>query len=238
MRALLVDWLVEVQIKFKLLPETLFLTINLIDRYLSKVSVDQDNFQLLGISSMLIASKYEEIYAPEVRDFVHICGKSYSKDQIIKMESEVLIALDFDVLTVSPYRFLERFFFISNDQDHKTFFLAQYILELSLLEYKFLKYSSSLKASSALYIARKILKVDPSNSWGTVLQKHSEYKESELKICSRDFCSILQMMSKISLKAFHKKFSMEKYMKVAKIISEGNVNKSDENTQVTHVKSE
>ncbi len=66
MRAILIDWLVEVHLKFKLVPETLYLTVSLIDRYLEKVEVHWEKLQLVGVTAMLIASKYEEIYAPEV----------------------------------------------------------------------------------------------------------------------------------------------------------------------------
>lgn len=80
MRIILIGWLVEVHLKFKLLPETLFLTVNLIDRYCEKKQIPRINYQLLGVTSMLIASKYEEIYAPEIRDFVYITDKAYSKE--------------------------------------------------------------------------------------------------------------------------------------------------------------
>jgi hypothetical protein len=86
MRAILIDWLIEVHLKFKLLPETLFLTINLIDRYLEKQVIPRTKLQLVGVTSMLISSKYEEIYAPEVRDFVYITDKAYSKEEILAME--------------------------------------------------------------------------------------------------------------------------------------------------------
>lgn len=82
MRAILVDWIIEVHLKFKLLPETLFITINLIDRYLSIVSIKRNSLQLVGVTAMFIASKYEEIYAPEVRDFVYITDNAYSKTEI------------------------------------------------------------------------------------------------------------------------------------------------------------
>ena len=80
MRAVLISWLVEVHIKFKLLPETLFLTVNIIDRYTEKRQVSRTNYQLLGVAAMLIASKYEEIYAPEVNDFVYMTDKAYTRD--------------------------------------------------------------------------------------------------------------------------------------------------------------
>lgn len=66
MRAILVDWLIEVHRKFELMPESLYLTINILDRFLSVKTVPRRELQLVGISSMLIACKYEEIWAPEV----------------------------------------------------------------------------------------------------------------------------------------------------------------------------
>jgi len=86
MRSVLLDWLVDVHYKFKLLPETLFLTVNLIDRYLEKVEINRKRLQLVGVTSMFIASKYEEIYAPEVKDFAYVTDSAYTKQEILDME--------------------------------------------------------------------------------------------------------------------------------------------------------
>ena len=83
MRSVLVDWLIEVHLKFKLLPETLYLTINLIDRYLSRVKVTRKRLQLVGVTSMLIASKYEEIYPPEIKDFVFVTDQAYNREDVL-----------------------------------------------------------------------------------------------------------------------------------------------------------
>lgn len=56
----------QVHLKFELMPETLFLTINLIDRYLCQQQVPRRLLQLVGVTAMLVAAKYEEIWAPEV----------------------------------------------------------------------------------------------------------------------------------------------------------------------------
>lgn len=82
MRAILVDWLVEVHLKFKLVPETLYLTVNLIDRYLEIDVVSRPKLQLVGVTSLLIASKYEEIYPPELRDLVYICDRAYDRQEV------------------------------------------------------------------------------------------------------------------------------------------------------------
>jgi hypothetical protein len=86
MRMILVDWLVEVHWKFKLSPDTLFLTIHLLDRYLSHVNVKRTKLQLVGVTCMLLASKHEEIYPPEIKDFVHVTDKAYTKQEILNME--------------------------------------------------------------------------------------------------------------------------------------------------------
>ena len=90
MRAILVDWLVEVHLKFKLVPETLYLTVNLIDWFLEKEQVERSKLQLIGVTAMLIASKYEEIYAPEVKDLVYITDWAYSSEEIIETEIKML----------------------------------------------------------------------------------------------------------------------------------------------------
>jgi cyclin B len=109
MRAILIDWLVEVHLKFKLMPETLYLTVNLIDRYLEKEKIKRSHLQLVGVTAMFISSKYEEIYAPECRDFVYISDKAYTREQILKMEGDMLSKLNFQLTTPNSLLFLKRF---------------------------------------------------------------------------------------------------------------------------------
>jgi len=97
MRAILVDWLVEVHLKFKLVPESLYLTVNLIDRYLEREQVNRQKLQLVGVTAMLIACKYEEIYPPIVKDFVYITDNAYTKEEILEMERKMLSVLDFNI---------------------------------------------------------------------------------------------------------------------------------------------
>lgn len=103
------DWLIEVHNKFELSPETLYLTVNIVDRYLATKIVVRRELQLLGISSMLLASKYEEIWAPEVNDFVCISDRAYSHQQVLVMEKKVLGGLEWNLTVPTPYVFLVRF---------------------------------------------------------------------------------------------------------------------------------
>lgn len=157
MRAILVDWLIEVHYKFKLLPETLFITVNIIDRYLEAKTIERKRLQLLGVTAMWIAWKYEEIYAPELKDFVYITDNAYEQKDILKLEYEVLRTLEFNVTSPSSFRFLQRFAKLL-EADSKAFNLAWYLIELPLIEYKMLKYKPSVISSAALYVSMKILK--------------------------------------------------------------------------------
>lgn len=82
MRSILVDWLVEVAEEYRLKPETLFLSVNYIDRFLSSMAVQRTKLQLVGVTCMLLASKYEEIQPPTVDNFVYITDETYRRDQV------------------------------------------------------------------------------------------------------------------------------------------------------------
>jgi len=212
MRAILVDWLVDVHVKFKLLPETLFLTVNLIDRFLEKVPVNRQKLQLVGISAMLIACKYEEIYPPELKDFVYVTDKAYSREEALEMEGNIINALSFNLTTPSSYRFLERYSCLA-EFDTKNFNIARYVLELALIEYKLLKYSPSLLASGVVYLINRINK---KHGWNDGLQKSTKHEENAVRNCCKDLSLLLQNAEKVSLQAVRRKFANSKYMDVSK----------------------
>ncbi len=124
MRAILVDWLIDVHLKFKLLPETLFLTINITDRYLSNVNINRKILQLVGVSAMFIASKYEEIYAPELKDFVFVTDQAYTREEVLEMEGQILSVLGFDFGYASPLKFLDRYAKLIN-MDENNYYLVR-----------------------------------------------------------------------------------------------------------------
>ena len=106
---------------------------NLFDSYLTKINVKSGDLQLVALGSLCIAAKYEEIYAPELRDYYYVSANTYTKERIIKMEYDILSTLNFDVLYVSPLIFLRRYHQITQSA-FKSLFLAQFILEFSLMD--------------------------------------------------------------------------------------------------------
>ena len=89
MRATLVDWLVEFSQKYKLVPETLFLAVNYIDRFLSQRAVPRRKLQLVGITCLLIAAKYEEMYAPTTDKICNFTDNTYTREETLAMEQKV-----------------------------------------------------------------------------------------------------------------------------------------------------
>ncbi|XP_045330084.1 cyclin-A1 isoform X2 [Leopardus geoffroyi] len=106
MRTILVDWLVEVGEEYKLRAETLYLAVNFLDRFLSCMSVLRGKLQLVGTAAILLASKYEEIYPPEVDEFVYITDDTYTKRQLLRMEHLLLKVLAFDLTVPTTNQFL------------------------------------------------------------------------------------------------------------------------------------
>ena len=213
MRGILIDWLIDVHLKFKLLPETLFMAVNIIDRYLSQCDISRQKLQLVGVSSMLIACKYEEIYPPEIKEFEYVTDKAYTREEIIDMEGKIICLLKFNLITVSPYKFLERYGKLAGLEE-KGMLLARYLLELTLVEYKMLKYIPSHLACSSIYLVNKIFKKE---GWTEQLVKSCNYTDAQIRPCAKELCLILQNAAKSSLQAARKKYSSTKFSEVAKL---------------------
>lgn len=216
MRAILTDWLVEVHLKFKLMPETLFLTCNLIDRYLEAKQVTRKNLQLVGVTAMLISSKYEEIWAPEVRDFVYISDKAYTREQILAMEKQMLNTLHFNLTLPTSYSFLARYIKAAGcHYDKQVTMLTSYMIELCLQEYSTLKFSASMQATAALYAAMTAVgKADP---YPRALMRHSGYTKEAILPCASVMVQLMQKASTNSLNAVYKKYSNPKFGEASKM---------------------
>ena len=156
LRGVLVDWLIEVHTRFHLLPETIFLAINIIDRFLSTRVVELEKLQLVGITAMFIASKYEEVLSPHVSNFRHVADDGFTEEEILKAERFVLQALNYDLSYPNPMNFLRRISKADN-YDIQTRTVGKYLMEISLLDHQFMEYHPSHIAAASMYLARMIL---------------------------------------------------------------------------------
>ncbi|AQK64281.1 cyclin superfamily protein, putative [Zea mays] len=186
-RAILVDWLVDVSEEYRFVSDTLYLTVSYIDRFLSANALNRQKLQLLGVAAMLIASKHEEISPLNVEDFCYITDNTYTKQEVVKMESDILNVLKFEMGNPTPKTFLRMFTRFSKEDTKKyrslqLEFLGSYLCELSLLDYSLLRFLPSLVAASVLFVAR--LTLDPhTHPWSKKMQTLTGYKPFELKDC-------------------------------------------------------
>ncbi|XP_010532139.1 PREDICTED: cyclin-A2-4-like isoform X2 [Tarenaya hassleriana] len=222
MRGILVDWLVEVSEEYTLVPDTLYLTVYLIDWFLHGNYIERQRLQLLGITCMLIASKYEEICAPHIEEFCFITDNTYTRDQVLEMESEVLKYFGFQIFTPTSKTFLRRFLRAAQashpNSSLELEFLSNYLTELTLIDYDFLKFLPSVIAASAVFLAKWTL--DQScHPWNLTLEHYTTYKASDLKE-SVFALQELQLNTKVCpLNATRMKYRQEKFKSVAALSS-------------------
>ncbi|XP_064390250.1 G2/mitotic-specific cyclin-B-like [Halichondria panicea] len=212
MRAILVDWLVQVHLKFTLLQETLYLTVSIVDRYLSTHQVAKANLQLVGVTAMLLASKYEEMYAPEVRDFVYITDETYTGAAILKLEMKMLKELDYSLGNPLPIHFLRRYS-RAGETTPEIHTMAKFLIELCLPSYPMLDFYPSLLAAGALYLAMCLC---GSGEWTPSLVFYSTYCEEQLIPCVKQMARIVVAMPTSKQQAIRKKYSDVKFLEVAK----------------------
>jgi cyclin B len=211
MRAILVDWLVEVHARFKLIPETLQLTVNIMDRYLTKENTKRKELQLIGVTAMLIACKYEEMYPPEVRDFIWIADNAYSRQQIIAMEGAMLKTLDYDLGTPLPTQFFERGAKACGAAAN-TKMMSTYFMELSLCSYEMVQYTPSQKASAALCLSRQVLQQGP---WTPTLAHFMDYTEAQLAPVVQALHTVVQSSVGAKQQAIRTKYKRSKFDEIS-----------------------
>jgi hypothetical protein len=186
MRTTLIDWLLQVHMRYHMLPETLWIAVNIIDRFLSMRVVSLTKFQLVGVTAMFVAAKYEEIMAPSVEEFVYMTENGYTRDDILKGEkillnvspsAEILWSISHCLFCslvsipllqtlewrispyCSPYSWLRRIS-KADDYDIQTRTLSKFLMELTLLDHRFLRAKSSMIAAIGMYTARRMLGAD------------------------------------------------------------------------------
>ncbi|KAJ7409014.1 Cyclin-A1 [Willisornis vidua] len=209
MRAILVDWLVEVGEEYKLRTETLYLAVNFLDRFLSCMSVLRGKLQLVGTAAILLAAKYEEIYPPEVDEFVYITDDTYTKKQLLRMEHLLLKVLGFDLTAPTINQFLLQYI-----QRHgvcmRTENFARYLAELSLLQADpFLKYLPSQVAAAAYCLANYTVN---RSFWPETLAAFTGYSLSEIVPCLTDLHKACLDAPHCQLQAIKQKYKHPKLM--------------------------
>jgi hypothetical protein len=200
-RAQLINWLVDMQLGFGMVDETLHLAVNIVDRFLSAtMPVSRDKLQLMGAAAILIASKYEDRYAATVYDLADQLPGVYATRDIADMERQMMRALNFNFTVPSSLRFTGRFVeVVGRSVDLQFGNMVNYVAELRLQEAHMIKHPPSLVAASAVYVALKLMpgRHDGHDSccWSPTMQRYTRYSEAALQACSQELYTLLTAAS-------------------------------------------
>jgi hypothetical protein len=210
MRSVLIDWVIEIHYLFQLLPETLFLAVNIIDRFLSLRTVVLGKLQLVGITALYIATKFEEMQCPNMQDFLFMTDNAVKEDELIKAERFILQVLDFNLCYPNPINFLRRVCTEELRCDIHTRTLAKYFLEIACVDHTFIGTRPSKIAAASLWLSRKML---AKGKWNNSFTKVAGYNPEELRPTVE---SMLDYLSQpVTHDAFFKKWSSVKLSKAS-----------------------
>ena len=217
MRAILIDWIIDVHLRFNLRQETLFMTIWLIDTYLSFAFVHRDKLQLLGITCLLISCKSHEIYYPQNDKLIEMTDNAYSKEEMLTMENEILKKLNFFIVCPNPidfYNILSKMF----NFEKKQYYLGNYFIESALVNYQILKYSSSVIASSCTYLVMKYYRVNGYQKLYNNFIINEQFPEDVIKDAAKEIYVLVDNLSKSKFKSVKKKYSLTQFENVSEIL--------------------
>nr|XP_044995801.1 G2/mitotic-specific cyclin-B3-like [Jaculus jaculus] len=213
MRAILVDWLVEVQMNLEMSHETLYLAVKLVDHYLMKVFCTKSSLQLLGSTALWIAAKFEDPHRPCLNTFLYICAYKYQKHEMLAMEGRILKALNFDINIPIAYNFL-RLYALHLHASMRTLTLSRFICEMTLQEYDYIQEKPS-KLSAACFLLALYMK--NLKHWAPSLEDCSGYQISELHPMVKKLNMLLTAPSTDDLRNVYSKYSEEAFFAVSQI---------------------
>ncbi|XP_055919758.1 G2/mitotic-specific cyclin-B [Eupeodes corollae] len=209
MRSILIDWINEVHHQFHLVPETFHMCVAIIDRYLQAVkTTSRQHLQMVGVTSLFIASKYEELFPPAIGDFIYITDDTYTKNQLLDMEMKIMKALDFNLSRPLPIHFLRRFSKAASAEDcHHA--MSKYFLELVTTEYSMAHYRPSEIAAASLYLSLQLInpsKIPSDEIWNPTLEFYSRYSAEHLRPITRQIAMLAKNAPSAKLKAVFVKY--------------------------------
>ena len=217
MRAILIDWIIEVHFQFNLRQETLYMTISIIDTYLSFHFISRKELQLLGIVCLLISCKSQEIYYPNQNKFIEVTDGAYTKEEMLKMENDILKKLNFNIVYPTSndfYNILSKLY----NFNKKQYFLGKYFLECVLIDYQMIKYSSSVIAAACVYIVMKYFGINGYQKLYSSYIINENNPENIIKNSAKDIYALMVNLSNSKLKTVKNKYGLAQFESVSNIL--------------------
>ncbi len=179
MRSILIDWMIDICEEHKLLPNTLYLAVHLVDFVVTKILIKKTQYQLLGCACLFLATKIEEINTISVDSLVYLSDYSFDSAALISMEYTVIKILDFDINIPTRYYFLNRYS-MAAQLNPKELCFAQYVLELTLLDFSFYRFEMSKVAAAVIQFTIQALRSITQPTWTESLRFYTRFYESDL----------------------------------------------------------
>lgn len=217
MRSILIDWLVEAHRDFAYLLETLHLAVSLVDRYLqTDKTVDRNNLQLVGLSALWIAAKYEEMYVASLQDFVYLADNAFTEIDMVRMEQKILVGIEWALGRPLAIHFLKRYSKLAKVQP-KEYVLGKYLLEIALMQHDLCHIKPSLLAAAAVCLSVGILNDlnNPNEMWTDDLAKRVCYTYAELKETVNQLAYYLLKQETSKYQNVRKKYAETKLQKIS-----------------------
>ena len=217
MRAILIDWIIEVHFQFNLRQETLYMTISIIDTYLSFHFISRKELQLLGIACLLISCKSQEIYYPQQNKFIEVTDGAYTKEDMLKMENDIIKKLNFNIVYPTPndfYNILSKLY----NFDKKQYFLGKYFIECVLIDYQMIKYSSSVIAAACIYLVMKYFGINGYQKLYSNCIINENNPENIIKDSAKNIYELVGNLSKSKLKTVKNKYGLTQFENVSEIL--------------------
>ena len=219
MRAILIDWIIDLHFKFNLKSQSLYISIIIIDTFLSKRVIARNEFQLLGLTALIIACKTEEVQCPQMKDLIDLTDGACNKESLIKMESDILVLLNYNVCVPTPvdfYGILAKGFKFNSLQTN----LGKYFMEYALYDYNMIKYPPSVIAASCCYFVMKFSGIDDYKKLYSNSFVNDECPQKVIKEATRELCFLVKnLRNNEEFKILREKYSLEKYDRVSEYLN-------------------
>lgn len=204
MRATVIDWLVEVHGKMGFHTDTLYLTVNLMDRFLSQCDIDKSTYQRYGCAALLIAAKNLELYPPSLKDLVRFADDSFTSRLLSKSEAQILIRLDFKVNPFLSSTFLKRYLRLLQPDFHLSM-LGHYILETTIIDQSFIGDTPSKVAAAACFLAVTLYR--GKGHWNKEVEADTRYSFADLTDMIQKLLNCVNTSATSKFSAVRRKYS-------------------------------
>lgn len=224
---ILVNWLVDVQVHLDLQNETLHIAVAMLDAYLHRKTISLHYLQLLGLSCLFIASKYEEIYVPSLDILCKLCADTYTEKDILTMERRILYTLDFKLFFPTAADFLGRYLTLASIEDERLVFMSNYLVDVTLPDFHYESPRKSLWAAAAFFLALLIRKNETRHESDAIddqtlvarLETMSGYNEFTLTEIAKSILKSVSAIKDAKNKAVYYKYNEERYHFISEEIS-------------------